>query len=53
MPCSPMPANIWDEIATSMYVLRIVSMVKSAARPGVLELPVVSSLTVSVVSHPQ
>jgi hypothetical protein len=32
-----------------MYVLRIVRMVKSAARPGVLELPVVSSLMVSVV----
>src|SRR5918993_1431435 len=37
MPCLPMPANIWAEIATSMYVLRIVRMVKSAARPGVLD----------------
>jgi hypothetical protein len=53
MPFSPMPANIWAEMATSMYVLRIVRMVKSAARPGVLELPVVSSLMVSVVSQPQ
>ena len=52
-PVSDRPAKLSTARPTSMYSTTMEKMVASAARPGVVDAPLVSSLMVRTTSHPQ